>query len=134
MKRINIFTDGGSRGNPGPAAIGIYVVEEKGEVLLKRGKQIGITTNNVAEYSAVREALFWIKNEFKNNDCEFYFFLDSSLVVNQLNGFFKIKNIQLKKIIMEIKEIERGLSKKIVYNYIPREKNKIADFLVNASF
>ncbi len=134
MKTLTIFTDGGSRGNPGLAAIGVYILNEKQKPILQLGKQIGITTNNVAEYTAVLEALIWLKNNFNQEGNVYYFYLDSSLVVNQLNGLFKIKNENLKKIIMRIKSLEKEIHGKIFFKYIPREKNKIADSLVNSAF
>lgn len=134
VKRLNIYTDGGSRGNPGPAAIGIYIIDQDGKEILKTGKQIGRTTNNIAEYTAVIEALFWLKKSSEFNDYNFDFFLDSSLVVNQLNGLFKVKNLNLKQLILKAKSLEKEMNKKIIYHYIPREKNKVADYLVNKSF
>ncbi|PIS14882.1 ribonuclease H [Candidatus Shapirobacteria bacterium CG09_land_8_20_14_0_10_39_12] len=134
MNNLVIYTDGGSRGNPGPAAIGIYIVDENGLEVLKMGKQIGNSTNNIAEYSAVVEALKWIKVNRPNNIQSLKFFLDSSLVVNQLNGIFKIKNSKLRNLILKIKILEQEINKKISYHHIPRGKNKVADFLVNNSF
>lgn len=142
MNNINIFTDGGSKGNPGPAAIGIYISDNTGREYLKLAKRIGVTTNNVAEYTAVLTALNWVKMNLKsfdkfrteNSEGEFNFFIDSSLVVNQLNGIFKIKNADLKLLAIEIKKIEKEIENKINYRYISREENKIADFLVNKAF
>ncbi len=134
MKNIKIFTDGGSRGNPGPSAIGVLILDEKNKELFRLGKQIGIATNNIAEYSAVFEALLWVKNNLNGHDTILQFYLDSSLAVNQLNGIFKIKNQELKKIIVRIKKLEKEISEKIFYYKIAREKNKTADFLVNSSF
>jgi len=134
MKNIKIFTDGGSRGNPGPSAIGVLILNEEGKELFRLGKQIGTVTNNIAEYSAVLEALLWIKNNLTGHDLNLQFYLDSSLVVNQLNGKFKIRNQELKKIIVRIKNLEKEISKKISYFHVAREKNKTADFLVNSAF
>lgn len=137
VKVIQIFTDGGSRGNPGPAAIGVYIIDDDGNVLLKLGKQIGVATNNIAEYAAVIEALLWIKNESDLSadfDLIYNFYLDSSLVVNQLNGIFKVKDLSLKKLAVKAKNLEKEIKGKISYQHIPREKNKTADFLLNKSF
>jgi ribonuclease HI len=134
MKNIKIFTDGGSRGNPGQSAIGILILDEEKSELFRLGKQIGLATNNIAEYTAVFEALLWVKNNLSGHDLNLQFYLDSSLVVNQLNGVFKIKNQELKKIILKIKNLEKDLAVKINYFHVPREKNKIADFLVNSAF
>lgn len=137
-KILNIFTDGGSRGNPGPAAIGVYVTDEKGKELYRIGKRIGQSTNNEAEYTAVLEALKWLKENFEKiffeNNAVINFFLDSQLVVNQLNGSYKIKKMQLKEMAINIKIIEKEINGKIIYNFLGREKNKMADFLVNTSF
>jgi len=86
IKKFIVYTDGGARGNPGPAAIGVYIVDSEGKEILRKSKQIGKATNNIAEYRAVIEALKWIKENFpptlKINDHNFQFYLDSSLVVN----------------------------------------------------
>lgn len=133
MKNLKIFTDGGARGNPGPAAIGIVVVDKDSKKIFKKfGKKIGVTTNNVAEYTAVLETLKWLKENVKEKFAA-NFYLDSKLVVNQLNGYYKIKDAKLRELILEIKrgECEIGLNGAFFYNFVPREKNRIADSLVN---
>jgi len=138
IKKFIVYTDGGARGNPGPAAIGVYIVDSEGKEILRKSKQIGKATNNIAEYRAVIEALKWIKENFpptlKINDDNFQFYLDSSLVVNQLNGIFKVKQKHLRELLLQIRGLEQEIGGKILYNFIPREKNKTADFLVNNSF
>ena len=128
-----VFTDGGARGNPGPGAIGVVVKNHQEKVLAKFGKFIDRVTNNVAEYQAVIEALKWLKEHKKtfDTDATFNFFLDSRLVVNQLNGLFKIKNSHLRDLIIQVRQLEKETDVKILYRLIPREKNKDADFLVN---
>ena len=126
-----IFTDGGARGNPGPAAIGFMVKDNRGQVLVKLGKYIGRATNNVAEYQAVIEALQWIISNIKYQISNIQFFLDSKLVVNQLNGRFKIKDVKLKNLIIKVRCLEKEINEKIFYHFIPRQKNHHADFLVN---
>jgi len=133
-RTLNIWTDGGSRGNPGPAAIGICMTDNNGKEIFRLGKQIGACTNNVAEYTAVIFALQWLIENKNIMASHYNFYLDSSLVVNQLNGLFKIKNYKLKKMIIQIKELEEKIPGKIFYQYIPREKNKVADSLLNNSF
>ncbi len=125
---INVYCDGGSRGNPGLAASAFIGFDEEGRVITKFAKTLGVTTNNVAEYKAVLMALTWV---VKNWSGDVAFFLDSQLIVNQLTGKFRIKNKQLMKIAVEIKSLEESFPGKARYNYIPREKNKIADTLVN---
>jgi ribonuclease HI len=134
MSTLNIFTDGGARGNPGPAAIGFVVKDDTGKVLVKQGKYIGETTNNVAEYTAVIEALKWLKTNcsiVQLFNCSIVFFLDSKLVVCQLNGLYKIKKGHLQKLVIEIRKLEKNLGIKSSYHLLPREKNYDADFLVN---
>ena len=90
--KLFIYTDGGSRGNPGPSAVGIYIEDENGKTIQKIAKKIGEATNNIAEYMAIIEALEWFKtSNFKAAISSLYFFLDSRLVVNQVNGLFKVK-------------------------------------------
>lgn len=133
-----VYCDGGSRGNPGPAGIGFVVYDNRGKVLTKGAKFIGETTNNVAEYSAVIAALKWLvgkrasdKSTDKTIPLRIKFLLDSMLVVNQLNGFFKIKNAVLRTLAVEVRQWENSLCGQVSYHFIPREKNKTADNLVN---
>jgi len=131
-----VFADGGARGNPGPAAIGFIIKDSKGKALKREGKYIGETTNNVAEYQAVIESLKWIKKNLINSVVSINsinFFLDSKLIVNQLNGLFKIKNSNLRGLIVKVRQLEQEVGGNVSYNFIPREKNKEADTLVNQS-
>lgn len=133
INNINVFTDGGARGNPGPSAIGVYIVKEDGKKLAGFGKKIGIATNNIAEYKAVLEALSFL-NENKKNLKQYTtinFFLDSQLVCSQLLGIFKVKNANLKSLLFSVREKEAELKMKILYKHIPREENTKADSLVN---
>lgn len=127
--KLTIHTDGGARGNPGPAAIGVSVVHN-GKTIGEVSKAIGEATNNVAEYQAVVEALLWIQNS-NMRPREIAFFLDSTLVVNQLNGIFKIKEPHLRELLLRIKQLEQGIDATISYTAVRREFNKRADFLVN---
>jgi ribonuclease HI len=124
-----IHTDGGSRGNPGEAAYG-FVIYTKQEKIFEEGIKIGINTNNVAEYQGVLAAYKWLVKNV-NHDSDLHFFIDSQLVVNQLAGRFKIKNMTLLAIIQQIKRLEMEFSGKITYTGIPREQNKEADRMVN---
>jgi ribonuclease HI len=133
LASINIFTDGGSRGNPGESALGTYIETEDGQEIISIGKRLGITTNNIAEYSAIREGLSWVfenLSDFENLQ-RVNFYMDSNLAVQQLNGIFKIKNPGLREIFFEIKGLENQIKIPIYYTHIPREKNKKADRLVN---
>lgn len=126
---LQIYCDGGSRNNPGHAAFG-FVVKSNGEIVNSQGGYIGIATNNVAEYTAVVEALSWLGKDFKGQDLEFY--LDSNLVVSQLNGIFKVKNAELRNYIVKIRTLMPNF-KTVSFSYIPREKNKLADKMVNVA-
>jgi ribonuclease HI len=127
---LNIFTDGGARGNPGPAACAFVVKDNDDKTIHSAGKYLGETTNNFAEYNGVITALEWLA-ENQNKNIDYHFFLDSSLVVNQLNGLFKIKNANLRDLIIKVRILERKINSKIDYQYIPREKNFDADKLLN---
>lgn len=131
MKLI-IHTDGGARGNPGPAAIGVVI--DSGKEIAGFGKRIGETTNNVAEYTAVIEAFEWIKKNVHSAIDEVYIFSDSTLIVNQLNGLYKVKEAHLRELLIRIKLLEEEVGGDIRYTYIPREQNQRADFFVNKAF
>jgi len=124
-----IHTDGGARGNPGPAAIGV-VIEQNGKIIHEFGKTIGDTTNNVAEYTAIIEALQYCKT-INNQQLTIHFLLDSKLVVEQLNGNFKIKDTKLRELSLKIRLLEVESGGVITYAHTPRENNKQADLQVN---
>mgnify|MGYP001112116330 CR=1 FL=1 len=128
MNKIFLYCDGGARGNPGPAAIGVAIYNEKNNLLAKFGKQIGSTTNNKAEYQAVIAGLEKAK-EFEN--CKIEVYLDSQLVVNQLIGKYKIKEQDLKSLFWQVRDKIFALGGKVTFKYIPRRRNKAADLLVN---
>lgn len=123
---LKIFTDGGSRGNPGPAACAYVVYNKAGVLQDKCGKYLGITTNNEAEYQGVIFALESLVTRTQNLVT---FYLDSLLVVQQLNGRWKIKEPRLRELILKVKELEGQMT--IRYAYVPREQNAEADLLVN---
>ncbi len=133
MNTISVFTDGGARGNPGPSAIGVYIVNQNRKILVSFGRAIGIATNNVAEYEAVIAALSWLveNKEIVSAYSGINFFVDSQLVYSQLTGLFKIKNAKLRELIFQIRQEEAQVSLPIHYHHIPREKNQQADKLVN---
>ena len=134
--KLSIFCDGGAIGNPGPAAVGVVIKDEKGKILTQFGKAIGHATNNTAEYMGVVKALERLKFEIRNSKFEIEridFYLDSMLVVNQLNGIFKIKNPKLREMVLKIRNLEQEVGGKIFYHFIPREKN-LAHLLVDEGF
>lgn len=129
--KLTIYTDGASRGNPGPASYGFLISDDKGQFLLEEGKCIGITTNNVAEYTAVLEALKQIKKNIPGKEIEsITLFADSKLVAEQLSGRYKIKSPHLKPIIEQIKVMALELGG-VLYTHILRSQNVLADKLAN---
>ncbi len=133
MNNVSIFTDGGSRGNPGPAAIGVYIVDDNGKKLAAIGKRIGEATNNTAEYKAVLEGLSWLIENKQNleKNAKIIFFLDSQLVYSQIKGIFKVKSESIRELIFALREKQAQLGLPLEWNHIPREKNKMADEMVN---
>lgn len=130
-RRLTVFADGGARGNPGPAATGFVVKDSSGKIIHQQGKYIGKATNNVAEYQAVIEALKWIKSSIQYPVSSIQFFLDSKLIVNQLNGLFKVKEIKMRNLIIKVRQLEREVGGNVFYQLVPRQKNLLADSLVN---
>jgi ribonuclease HI len=133
MDEMFVFTDGGARGNPGPAALGVYITNSKGVELAKIGKRIGETTNNVAEYSAVLEALSWLiaNKEIVEKYSKVHFFVDSQLIYSQIKGIFKVKSQNLQNYVFSVHEKQKELAVSIEWSHIPREKNTKADAMVN---
>ncbi|MEA2064851.1 MAG: ribonuclease HI family protein [Patescibacteria group bacterium] len=131
MRKITIYTDGGARGNPGPAGIGAVI---QGDGLNKSyGEYIGKATNNEAEYQALIFALKKAKSLIgKQNakQAELECFLDSELIVKQLNHQYKIENERMQKFFIQVWNLMLDFSK-IVFIHIPRERNKEADAMVN---
>lgn len=131
MNEVSIHTDGGARGNPGPAA-SAFVVEKNNSVLTQGSKYLGTATNNVAEYQGVVLALDWLTQEKnKGNIFNAIFFLDSELVVKQITGVYKVKDENLKTLHLKIIKVIQSYPTKILFKNIPRIQNKIADGLVN---
>ncbi|HET7099486.1 MAG TPA: ribonuclease HI family protein [Patescibacteria group bacterium] len=125
-----IHTDGGSRGNPGPAA-SAFVVENNGKKIFEGSKYLGKTTNNVAEYQGVIIALDWLLSSKEINVSSITFILDSELIVKQINGSYKVKDENLKKLYIEVKSLIGKIDQKIIFKNVLRNENKEADFLVN---
>ena len=124
-----VYCDGGARGNPGPAAAAI-VVEKDGKVIHKESKYLGRGTNNEAEYSGAILGLEWVSKNITGAE-KITFILDSQLVANQLSGKFKVKNENLRNRYFTAKTLEKNISAEINYESVSRDRNKIADFLVN---
>ncbi len=131
MSTWKINTDGGARGNPGPAAIGV-VIREGDKSIHQFGETIGRATNNIAEYKAVIAALEWVSRQAGKPE-SLNFFLDSMLVVEQLKGNWKIKEPHLKDLALAAHTLMQKLGIKVSFTSVPREQNSAADRLVNAS-
>lgn len=126
-EKLKIYTDGGARGNPGPAGIGAVIFDEKERVIVEISEYIGEATNNQAEYRALIAGLVKAK---KLGAKELEVFLDSELVVKQLNREYRVKDKDLAPLFVQVYNISLGF-KKIVFKHIFREKNELADKLVN---
>jgi ribonuclease HI len=127
VSRLTINVDGGARGNPGPAAIGVVVRDGNGEVLEKRGERIGEATNNVAEYRAL---LRGIELAAEHGATELDLIGDSELVVRQVEGKYKVKNAGIKPLHAEVKKALRGFDSWSI-RHVKRAENADADRLVN---
>ena len=124
---MHIYTDGGSRGNPGPSATGYVLMTPNEEIIEEGGEYLGITTNNQAEYQAVKLALEMAE---KYKPKKIRFFIDSLLVVNQMKGTYKVKNRDLWPIHENIKELMAQFDE-VTFTHVRREYNKLADGKVN---
>jgi len=129
VKRVIIHADGASRGNPGPAAIGATIEGEAGQRLASISQRIGRATNNQAEYRAL---IVVLKEAIKLGTSEADIYLDSELVVRQVNGKYRVKNTALKPLYQEVKRLQ-GLLRGSVVSHIPRQQNTEADTLANAA-
>jgi ribonuclease HI len=125
--RARLFTDGGARGNPGPAAYGYVLEAEDGSVLDARGEPIGVATNNVAEYSAL---LAGLRRAAELGVDELEVVSDSELMVKQMKGVYRVKNEALRPLALEARRLARALPR-VTYTHVRREHNELADSLVN---
>lgn len=127
LNSAQLFTDGGSRGNPGPSAIGYVIYNSDNTVVKKYGNYIGESTNNKAEYRAL---LAGMQDCVETGVKELQVFMDSELIINQMIGKYKVKNQDLKPLFEKAKKLE-GHFNKVKYQHVPRENNAVADGLVN---
>jgi len=118
---LKIFTDGASRGNPGNASIAFIIEDEKGNVLEQHSETIGVTTNNVAEYTAMIKAL---KRATSHCRDQIHCFSDSEFMVDQLIGKDKVKKKHIKELFLKVKELEKKF-KRITYSHLSRKNSKI---------
>lgn len=129
---LTIYTDGGSLNNPGQAAYA-YIFFEGKKLIFSNSEKIGVASNNVAEYSGLINALKKVKELIANNQLKIEkieAYSDSSLMVNQLNGLFKVKNAKIREFVFKIRSLEGEINLPIIYIHILREKNMLADSLV----
>ena len=126
-KKLWLSTDGGARGNPGPAGLGLVIKDESGEVLLEHGQYLGETTNNVAEYSALVAAL---KFALSLGGTEVVIQMDSELIVKQMTGLYKIKQPHLQELAAQV-EAQLKQFDKYEFKHVLRAYNKEADRMVN---
>lgn len=122
-----LYTDGGARGNPGPAGLGVILKDGNGNTVVEVSSYLGRATNNEAEYKAL---LLGLKTAVEKDVEDISCYLDSLLVVNQLNGLYKVKNAKLKKLFDEALLL-RFKFKSVKFEHVSRDKNKRADELVN---
>jgi len=129
-----MYTDGGARGNPGPAGAGVFIYNDKGEIIRKAHLFLGKMTNNEAEYQAVLLGLDTLKKTFgkdKTRNLEIEVRMDSELVCKQLRGEYQVKEEGLVPLFMKVWNARVADFPKIIFNCIPREKNIEADKLAN---
>ena len=135
MKHINstltVHTDGGSRGNPGLAAYGFVIHDAENNLVVEIGKQIGINTNNFAEYMAVISALRWIEENTSPFPSNINIYLDSQLIERQIKGEYKIKQETLRSLFFTVQQVMEKLGSHITFTHVPRAENKAADAMVN---
>ena len=132
MKKIKLYTDGGSRGNPGPAALGVVIESESAGKKIY-GEYLGERTNNQAEYEAVIFGLKKIKHMIGGDmalDSEIEIYLDSELIVKQINGEYKIKEKEIRNLFIDVWNLRLDF-KSVRFIHVPREKNAEADAAVN---
>src|SRR3989304_1141277 len=134
-EKLIVYTDGGSRGNPGEAAIGGVICDGGGRMIKEYGEKIGVKTNNEAEYAAVIFALKKTKALFgkeKTRKMEVEMRMDSELVASQLNGEYKIEEERMFPLFISVWNLKMDFAK-VTFSHVRRENNRAADRLVNAA-
>lgn len=125
---LSIWTDGASRGNPGPASVGVMIENARGELVDELAETIGVRTNNYAEYEAVRRGL---RRALELGANHVVVHADSELVVRQLTGMYRVKHADLLPLYQAVKATEASFARGVEYQHVPREKNAGADRLAN---
>lgn len=134
MHKVIVYTDGGARGNPGPAGIGVVIEDAEGNILHESSAYIGETTNNIAEYEALIRALEDLQMfGEKLKDMAVEVRMDSELIVRQMNGIYRVKEPSLKERFAKVANLKMGRVPNLTFVHVRREKNKRADELVNAA-
>jgi len=129
---LSIYTDGGSRGNPGPSGFGVAVYDDKKNVVAQISKFVGIKTNNEAEYLALNEAISWVKDNLDRlviDSVDFY--SDSQLLVRQMQGKYKVKAPTITPLYRFATSLLSTMNLSYKFHEIPRELNSLADSLAN---
>ena len=132
-EKLIVYTDGGARGNPGPAALGVVIQGAKGNTITKFGERLGIKTNNEAEYSAIIAALQKVKALYgkeKTKKMAIDMRMDSELAAKKLNGVYKIEEERLFPLFIKVWNLKMDFGK-ISFSHVPRAQNKKADQMVN---
>jgi ribonuclease HI len=127
LPKAKLFTDGGSRGNPGPSALGYVILDADDHVIKKESEYLGTTTNNQAEYQGL---LAGLKDARAHGVKELEVYMDSELIIKQIQGLYKVKNQELLPHYTAVKEIA-GKFDSIIFTHVPRAMNSIADGMVN---
>lgn len=134
MNKYIIYTDGGARGNPGPAAAGVVIYNAKLKEIDKFAHYLGVATNNQAEYQALILGLGRIQKIVDNShqlaEVSVEAFLDSELIVKQLSGEYRVKNKDLKPLVAKVENLTSQFAK-VSFKHILRDKNTLADKLLN---
>lgn len=128
ITEVQLYADGGSRGNPGPSSSGYVLMDMSGRIVLRAGQYLGVTTNNQAEYQALKLGLESATYDYHAREVHVY--MDSMLVVNQMKNIFKVKNRDLWPVHNACLELVKKFDK-VSFDHVPRELNKIADEEVN---
>lgn len=129
---VNVYTDGGSRGNPGISGYGLVIYDSQNNIIYQQSKFLGIKTNNEAEYAALLAALIWLKENYQFHQItKINFFSDSQLVVRQIQGKYKVKAPNLKDIFIQCQQLLTQINLEYQFKDIRREFNTLADKLAN---
>src|SRR3990167_4984777 len=127
LTEIKVYADGGSRGNPGPSSSGYVLMSMDDSIIFQGGQYMGITTNNQAEYNALKLGL----EEAAQRSAQIvHIYMDSLLVINQMKGLYKVKHKDLLPVFQAIKALEHHFQE-VTFTHVPRELNKLADAMVN---